>query len=32
MTTLNFVKSEIEKELNIYAAKYETTVKELFFG
>jgi hypothetical protein len=32
MTTLDFVKLEIEKEANTYAAKYETTVKELFFG
>jgi hypothetical protein len=32
MKTLNFVKSEIEKDLIAYAAKYETTVKELFFG
>ena len=32
MTTLEFVKSEIEKEVNILASKYETTVKELFFG
>ena len=32
MTTLNFVKSEIEKEAEIYAAQYQITVKELVFG
>jgi hypothetical protein len=32
MKTLEFVKSEIKKEVNLLASKYETTVKELFFG
>ena len=32
METLNFVKLEIERKVNAYASKYETTVKELFFG
>ena len=30
--TLEFVKSEIKKQCEQYAAKYETTVKELVFG
>lgn len=32
MGTLEMVKSEIEKNVNAYALKYETEVKELFFG
>lgn len=32
MTTLNFVKSKIGKEVNTYATQYQITVKELFFG
>jgi hypothetical protein len=32
MTTLEFVKSEIENQVNIFASNYDTTVKELFFG
>jgi hypothetical protein len=32
METLNFVKSQIEKEVNAYAAQYGMTVKKIFFG
>jgi len=32
METLDFVKSEIKKEVTAYAAQYQIAVKELFFG
>jgi hypothetical protein len=32
METLEFVKSEIEKQVNAYALRYDISVKELFFG